>query len=45
MKNGENKINVLIVDDHPLIQQGLTSVLDKEDDFAMVGYPKIRLRH
>lgn len=40
MKNGENKTNILIVDDHPLIKQGLTSVLEREDDFVVAGYAK-----
>lgn len=33
----ENKIKVLIADDHDLIRQGLKSILNYEDDFVVVG--------
>ena len=31
------KIGVLIVDDHPLVRQGIRSMLDGSDDFAVAG--------
>ena len=31
------KISILLVDDHPLLRQALKDVLDKIDDFEVVG--------
>ena len=31
-KPGNNKISIFIVDDHPIVQQGLTELLNHEDD-------------
>ncbi|HDQ71233.1 MAG TPA: response regulator transcription factor [Chloroflexi bacterium] len=32
-----NKINVLIVDDHPVFRQGLRNILDVHEDLAIIG--------
>ena len=33
-------IRVLIVDDHPIVQQGLTAIIKEEPDLAVVGQAK-----
>jgi len=33
----DNKIRILIVDDHPIVRQGLTELVNHEDDFAVCG--------
>jgi len=33
----KGKINILLVDDHPLFRQSIRSVLDEEQDFQVVG--------
>jgi len=33
----KDAIKILIVDDHPIVRQGLAAVLEQEDDFIVVG--------
>jgi DNA-binding NarL/FixJ family response regulator len=39
VSNG-NKKKVLIVDDHPLVREGLTDLINKEDDIEVCGWAK-----
>ncbi len=34
------EIRILIVDDHTVVRDGLASMLDREEDFAVVGEAK-----
>jgi two-component system, NarL family, response regulator LiaR len=34
---GDTKISVLIVDDHPIVRQGLRTLLELQDDFIVAG--------
>ncbi|MHC4159179.1 MAG: response regulator [Planctomycetota bacterium] len=36
-KTAENKSKVLIVDDHPIVRQGLAELIGHEDDFTVCG--------
>ena len=36
-KTAENKSKVLIVDDHPIVRQGLAELIDHEDDLTVCG--------
>ena len=36
-KAGENKINILIVDDHPIVRQGLAELVNHENDLVVCG--------
>jgi DNA-binding NarL/FixJ family response regulator len=36
-KADENKINILIVDDHPIVRQGLTELVNHEADLVVCG--------
>jgi DNA-binding NarL/FixJ family response regulator len=36
-KADENKTNILIVDDHPIVRQGLTELVNQEDDLVVCG--------
>jgi DNA-binding NarL/FixJ family response regulator len=40
MKVASNRISVLAVDDHPLLLQGIASILETADDIALVGQAK-----
>jgi YesN/AraC family two-component response regulator len=33
----DQKISVLIVDDHPIVRQGLRTLLELQDDIVVVG--------
>ena len=33
----QNKISILLADDHPLLRQALRNVLEKQPDFEVVG--------
>jgi NarL family two-component system response regulator LiaR len=37
MPDGSGKISVLIVDDHPIVRQGLRTLLELQDDILVVG--------
>lgn len=37
VQNIKRKYNVFIVDDHPLVRQGLTTVIDQQNDLAVCG--------
>ncbi len=37
MANTENKLGILVVDDHPIVRKGIRALLEQEDDFAVVG--------
>lgn len=39
-KFGKNKKKVLVVDDHPIVREGLTDLINKEDDLAVCGCAK-----
>ena len=32
-----NKIRILIVDDHPLLREGIAAVIERQEDMALVG--------
>ena len=36
-KGNENKINILIVDDHPIVRQGLAELVNHENDLVVCG--------
>lgn len=36
-KADDNKTNILIVDDHPIVRQGLTELVNQEDDLYVCG--------
>jgi DNA-binding NarL/FixJ family response regulator len=36
-KTDENKTKILIVDDHPIVRQGLTELINQEDDLVVCG--------
>ncbi|MHC4104060.1 MAG: response regulator transcription factor [Planctomycetota bacterium] len=36
-KTNENKSNILIVDDHPIVRQGLAEMINHEDDLVVCG--------
>lgn len=36
-KTDENKTNILIVDDHPIVRQGLAELINHEEDLAVCG--------
>ena len=36
-KAGDNKIRILIVDDHPIVRQGLAELINHEDDLTVCG--------
>ena len=36
-KTDENKADILIVDDHPIVRQGLAELIDHEDDLVVCG--------
>jgi len=36
-KTNENKTNILIVDDHPIVRQGLAELINHEDDLVVCG--------
>jgi DNA-binding NarL/FixJ family response regulator len=36
-KTDENKTNILIVDDHPIVRQGLAELVNHEDDLVVCG--------
>lgn len=38
--NKPTAIRVLIVDDHPIVQQGLTAIIKEESDMAVIGQAK-----
>jgi DNA-binding NarL/FixJ family response regulator len=38
--SNENKRKVLIVDDHPLVREGLTDLINKEKDIVVCGWAK-----
>ena len=38
--SNENKKKVLIVDDHPLVREGLTDLINKEKDIVVCGWAK-----
>jgi len=37
MSHDTHKISILIVDDHPIVRQGLRTLLELQDDFIVVG--------
>ena len=39
-KAGENKTNILIVDDHPIVRQGLAELVNQENDLEVCGQAK-----
>ncbi len=36
-KNDENKARIVIVDDHPIVREGLADLINKEDDLVVCG--------
>ncbi|MBW8039623.1 MAG: response regulator transcription factor [Planctomycetes bacterium] len=36
-KNDKNKSRIVIVDDHPIVREGLSDLINKEDDLAVCG--------
>jgi len=36
-ENAKESISVLIVDDHPIVRQGIATVLEQQDDLSVVG--------
>ncbi|MBW4444833.1 MAG: response regulator transcription factor [Plectolyngbya sp. WJT66-NPBG17] len=38
--NQSTVIRILLVDDHPIVQQGLTAIIDEETDMTVVGQAK-----
>ena len=36
-EHGNNRIRVLIVDDHAILRQGIRMMLNEEDEFEVVG--------
>ena len=34
---GKNKLRIIVVDDHPIVRQGFTQLINSEDDMEMVG--------
>jgi DNA-binding NarL/FixJ family response regulator len=36
-KPKENKIKILVVDDHPIVRQGLAQIINQEDDMILAG--------
>lgn len=36
-KSGKNKSRIVIVDDHPIVREGLSDLINKEDDLAVCG--------
>ena len=42
---GENRIRLLIVDDHPVVRDGLRGILESSPDFKVVGEAEIGRAH
>ncbi|MHC4111703.1 MAG: response regulator [Planctomycetota bacterium] len=36
-KSDENKARIVIVDDHPIVREGLADLINKEDDLVVCG--------
>ena len=39
-KSGENKKKVLVVDDHPIVREGLADLINREEDLEVCGCAK-----